>query len=186
LSRLPQRAEAAADGKIVTFGVRADRPATEYGYIRPARVDREGCASQSRALSKSPTKTAEPYIAQGYLWNSGNFVFRAGICSTNIARSTRRPSPRRKAAIEKAGIDLGFVTLVTEAFSSANANSIDYAVMEKNQARGGGPGLYGWSDVGSWHAVWELSARDDGRESSHGSALFLDARNSYARRKKRW
>ena len=75
-----------------------DRPATEYGYIRPGRSDwRATCSRSSSFVEKPDAKTAESYIAQGYLWNSGNFVFaRRRSCSTNIAPSTRKPSPPRK------------------------------------------------------------------------------------------
>jgi mannose-1-phosphate guanylyltransferase/mannose-6-phosphate isomerase len=173
-------AEAAAEGKIVTFGVRADRPATEYGYIRPGAPIGNDVFAVESFVEKPDVKTAESYIAQGYLWNSGNFVFRAGIFLDEYRAFDAKTVAAAQAAIEKAGIDLGFVTLDVEAFSSANANSVDYAVMEKTKRAAVVPVSYGWSDVGSWHAVWELSARDAAGNSSHGSALFLESRNSYA------
>jgi mannose-1-phosphate guanylyltransferase/mannose-6-phosphate isomerase len=173
-------ADAAADGKIVTFGVRADRPATEYGYIRPGAPIANDVFAVESFVEKPDTKTAESYIAQGHLWNSGNFVFRAGVFLNEYRAFDAKTVDATQAAIEKAGIDLGFVTLDKAAFESANANSVDYAVMEKTKRAAVVPVSYGWSDVGSWHAVWELSVRDAAGNSSHGSALFLESRNSYA------
>ena len=173
-------AEAAADGKIITFGVRADRPATEYGYIRPGAAIGSDVFAVESFVEKPDAETAEKYIAQGYLWNSGNFVFRAGVFLDEYRAFDAKTVAAAQAAIEKAGIDLGFVTLDKQAFESANANSVDYAVMEKTKRAAVVPVSYGWSDVGSWHAVWELSARDAAGNSSQGSALFLDTRNSYA------
>ena len=173
-------ADAAAEGHIVTFGVRADRPATEYGYIRPGMPIKNDIFAVERFVEKPDAKTAEGYIAEGYLWNSGNFVFRAGVFLDEYRAFDAKTVAATQAAVDKAGIDLGFVTLDKEAFESANANSVDYAVMEKTKRAAVVPVSYGWSDVGSWHAVWELSARDAAGNASQGSALFLDARNSYA------
>src|SRR5262249_17978446 len=83
------------------------------------------------------------------------------------------------AAVERAAIDLDFVRLDPDAFSGAAAKSIDYAVMEKTKRAAVIPVSYNWSDVGSWHAVWELSPRDGDRNSAHGKALFLDTRGWY-------
>jgi mannose-1-phosphate guanylyltransferase/mannose-6-phosphate isomerase len=80
-------------------------------------------------------------------------------------------------AVSNAGRDLGFVTLEPEAFGAAKAISIDYAVMEKTARAAVVPVSCGWSDVGSWHAVWELSEKDAQGNASHGSAVFEDSRN---------
>ena len=84
-----------------------------------------------------------------------------------------------EAAIEGAGSDLGFVTLEVDAFSRATAKSIDYAVMERTERAAVMPVSYGWSDVGSWQAVWELSERDADGNAAQGKAVFVDARSSY-------
>jgi mannose-1-phosphate guanylyltransferase / mannose-6-phosphate isomerase len=87
-------------------------------------------------------------------------------------------------AVDKAGKDLGFITLDSEAFARATAKSIDYAVMERTKRAAVMPVTYGWSDVGSWQAVWELSGRDAsgnaGQSSGHGTVEFVDSRGSYA------
>jgi mannose-1-phosphate guanylyltransferase / mannose-6-phosphate isomerase len=173
-------ANAAAKDWIVTFGVRADRPATEYGYIRPGPVLQDDVFEVKSFVEKPDVNTAQTYVSQGYLWNSGNFVFRATILLAEYRVFDEKTVIAAKTAIEKAGVDLGFVTLDAEAFSSTEANSVDYAVMEKTKRAAVVPVSYGWSDVGSWHAVWELSSRDQLGNSSKGSALFLESRNSYA------
>jgi len=172
-------AEAAANGRIVTFGVRPDRPATEYGYIRPGAAVGEDVLAVDRFVEKPDAATAENYIKQGYLWNSGNFVFRASVLLEEYRRHDADSVAAAEAAVAEAGADLGFVTLNTAAFSGARAISIDYAVMEKTGHAAVVPVSYGWSDVGSWHAVWELSARDAAGNSAQGAAVFVDSRNSY-------
>ena len=147
----------------------------------PARRIGERCLRGREASSRSRTRRPPRAISrEGYLWNSGNFVFRAGVFLDEYRAFEPKTVDAAQAAIEKAGIDLGFVTLDKAAFERRNANSIDYAVMEKTKRAAVVPVSYGWSDVGSWHAVWELSARDAAGNSSHGTALFLESRNSYA------
>jgi mannose-1-phosphate guanylyltransferase/mannose-6-phosphate isomerase len=80
-------------------------------------------------------------------------------------------------AVEKAGRDLGFVTLDPAAFEQAKPISIDYAVMEKTTLAAVVPVSCGWSDVGSWHAVWELSAKDAHGNAAQGEVVFEDSRN---------
>jgi len=172
-------ADAAASGRIVTFGVRPDRPATEYGYIRPGVAIGGDVLAVEQFVEKPDTANAERYIAQGYLWNSGNFVFRASVLLDEYRSHDPDSVAAAETAVKEAGSDLGFVTLNTAAFSGATAISIDYAVMEKTKRAAVVPVSYGWSDVGSWHAVWELSARDAAGNAAQGSAVFVDSRNCY-------
>ena len=169
---------ASADaGKIVTFGIRPERPATEYGYIRPgAAIDGEVKVVASFVEKPDPA-TAAGYVADGYLWNSGNFMFRAQMLLDEYARVDANSIATVSASIDKAGRDLGFVTLDTDTFSAAKPISIDYAVMEKTSQAAVIPVSCGWSDVGSWHAVWELSAKDAQGNAAQGTAVFEDSRN---------
>ncbi len=168
---------AAADGRIVTFGIKPERPATEYGYINPG----ETVAGEVRAVAKFVEKpdqpTASEYIRNGYLWNSGNFMFRASVLLDEYRKFDAGSVDAVTAAVAKAGRDLGFVTLDSEAFGSAKAISIDYAVMEKTARAAVVPVSCGWSDVGSWHAVWELSDKDALGNAAQGAAVFEDSRN---------
>jgi mannose-1-phosphate guanylyltransferase/mannose-6-phosphate isomerase len=169
----------AAAGHIVTFGVRPDRPATDYGYISPGTSISDEVFAVSTFVEKPDLATAGKYIQQGYLWNSGNFVFRASMLLDEYRNVDAESVVAVESAVVNAGSDLGFVTLNTAAFSGAKAISIDYAVMEKTTRAAVVPVSYGWSDIGSWHAVWELSQKDSLGNSSQGPAVFADSRNSY-------
>src|SRR5204862_3456078 len=83
------------------------------------------------------------------------------------------------AAVAHAGTDLGFITIENESFARADAKSIDYAVMERTKRAAVMPVSYGWSDVGSWQAVWELSNRDKLDNFAHGSVVFVDSRGCH-------
>lgn len=164
-------------GHIVTFGIKPERPATEYGYISPGKAI-EGDVRAVRAFVEKPDpETAARYIADGYLWNSGNFMFRAAMLLNEYRGVDPGSIDVVTEAVKKAGRDLGFVTLDPNAFGSAKAISIDYAVMEKTSHAAVVPVSCGWSDVGSWHAVWELSDKDGNGNSAHGVAIFEDSRN---------
>jgi mannose-1-phosphate guanylyltransferase/mannose-6-phosphate isomerase len=171
--------EAASEDLIVTFGVQPTRPATEYGYIRPAQAIRPGLHAIERFVEKPDAETAARYVAEGYLWNSGNFVFRAGFLLEEYRRFEPDSSSAVAAAVEAAGADLSFVTLDPDAFARATAKSIDYALMERTTRSAVMPVSYGWSDVGSWQAVWELFERDAAGNAAHGAAVFVDTRGSY-------
>jgi mannose-1-phosphate guanylyltransferase/mannose-6-phosphate isomerase len=168
---------AAESGRIVTFGVRPERPATEYGYISPGEQVSGSVRNVARFVEKPDQATARQYIEAGYLWNSGNFMFRASVLLDEY-RSVDPASVQAVAnAVAKAGSDLGFVTLDPESFGAATPISIDYAVMEKTSLAAVVPVSCGWSDVGSWHAVWELSDKDAQGNAARGSAVFEDSRN---------
>ena len=171
--------EAARDDRIVMFGVQPSRPATEYGYIRPGPPLAPGLFGIERFVEKPDAETAGRYVAEGYLWNSGNFVFRAGFLLEEFRRFEPDSAAAVGAAIEDAGTDLGFVTLAADAFARATAKSIDYALMERTDRAAVMPVSYGWSDVGSWQAVFELSKRDADGNAAHGQAVFVDSRGSY-------
>jgi mannose-1-phosphate guanylyltransferase/mannose-6-phosphate isomerase len=122
---------AAESGHIVTFGVKPERAATEYGYISPG----EPVSGEVRAVAKfvekpDPARAAE-YIEASYLWNSGNFMFRASVLLDEYRKLDAESIQAVTDAVINAGRDLGFFTLDAEAFGSARAISIDYAVMEK-------------------------------------------------------
>ena len=174
-------ADAAAADRIVTFGVRPTRPATEYGYIRAGAAIGADVFVIDKFVEKPDAKTAERYVKEGYLWNSGNFMFRAGLLLDEYNGFEPDSIAAVTAAVEKAGADLGFFTLDAPSFARAAAKSIDYAVMERTKRAAVMPVSYGWSDVGSWQAVWELSERDSLGNSGHGSGavVFVDSRGSY-------
>jgi mannose-1-phosphate guanylyltransferase/mannose-6-phosphate isomerase len=172
-------ASTTAASYIVTFGVHPTRPATEYGYIRPGAPIGPNIFAIAQFVEKPDAKTAERHVADGYLWNTGNFLFRADRLLSEYRAFEPTSAATIEQSIENAGRDLGFVTLEPRAFAAAAAKSIDYAVMERTQHAAVVPVSYGWSDVGSWQAVWELSTQDSSKNAAHGPAHFVDAKGCY-------
>src|ERR1700730_8743321 len=163
---------AAQAGHIVTFGVQPERAATEYGYISPGEAISGEVRGVAKFVEKPDPVTAAEYIKAGYLWNSGNFMFRASVL-LNEYRNVDAESVQAVAdSVANAGRDLGFVTLDPGLFGEAKASSIDYAVMEKTSHAAVVSVACGWSDVGSWHAVWELSDKDAQGNAAQGSAVL--------------
>ena len=169
------RLAANAADRIVTFGVYPTRPATEYGYILPGTSIGGDIFAVDKFVEKPDETTAERYLKEGYLWNSGNFMFRADLLLAEYEKFEPQSCAATLAAVERAGTDLGFITLENESFARAEAKSIDYAVMERTKQAAVMPVSYGWSDVGSWQAVWELSDRDKLDNFAHGSVVFVDS-----------
>ena len=168
---------AASTGRIVTFGVKPERPATEYGYICPGEVISGEVHAVARFVEKPDAVKAADYVNSGYLWNSGNFMFPAALLLDEYRKVDAASVETISNAVANAGRDLGFITLEPQAFGAAKAISIDYAVMEKTSRAAVVPVSCGWSDVGSWRAVWELSEKDAQGNSAHGTAVFEDSRN---------
>jgi mannose-1-phosphate guanylyltransferase/mannose-1-phosphate guanylyltransferase/mannose-6-phosphate isomerase len=164
-------------GHIVTFGVQPERPATEYGYISPGQSLSDKVKSVAKFVEKPDLQTATGYIEAGYLWNSGNFMFRAGMLLDEYRGVDADSVETITSAVAKAGRDLGFFTLDADAFGKAKSISVDYAVMEKTTKAAVVPVSCGWSDVGSWLAVWELSDKDAQGNAAQGVAVFEDSRN---------
>jgi mannose-1-phosphate guanylyltransferase/mannose-6-phosphate isomerase len=168
---------AAENGRIVTFGVEPERAATEYGYISPGEMISGEVRSVAKFVEKPDAVTAANYVEAGYLWNSGNFMFRASVLLDEYRNVDAKSIEAVTDSVIKAGRDLGFVTLNPDAFAAAKAISIDYAVMEKTARAAVVPVACGWSDVGSWRAVWELSDKDGQGNAVQGTAVFEDSRN---------
>ena len=111
-------------------------------------------------VEKPDATTAQRYVDAGYLWNSGNFVFRADVMRDEIERYALELAKGAESAVAGAQRDLGLLVLDAEAFASMPKISIDYAVMERTDRAAVIAADMGWSDIGTWHAVWELSDRD--------------------------
>ncbi|MBB4197047.1 mannose-1-phosphate guanylyltransferase/mannose-6-phosphate isomerase [Rhodoblastus sphagnicola] len=175
--------EAAALGHIVTLGITPTGPATGYGYIRPGAiaVAESGVAKVEAFVEKPDAETAERYIAQGYLWNSGNFFFRADVMRGELAAFEPEIAAAAAEAFASARTDLGFLALDKAAFGKAPKTSIDYAVMERTSHAAVIPADIGWSDVGNWQAVWELSDKDDHGNAIRGHGVVVDGENCYVR-----
>jgi mannose-1-phosphate guanylyltransferase/mannose-6-phosphate isomerase len=170
---------AAAAGSIVTFGIMPDHPATGYGYIRAGDpIDAAGKVRRVAAFIEKPDAAkAQRFVDEGYLWNSGNFIFRADVMLGELQRFEPDMANAAASAVEKARNDLGFLLLDAESFAKAPKKSIDYAVMERTDKAAVIAADVGWSDVGLWSTVWRLSERDADGNSLRGKAVALDSRN---------
>lgn len=170
---------AAQGGHIVTFGITPDHPATGYGYIRPGAALGGRVHAVERFVEKPDAATAARYISEGYLWNSGNFMFRASMLLDEYRKADAPSVDTVTDAVKKAGRDLAFVTLDAESFGRAKPIAIDYAVMEKTKMAAVIPASYGWSDVGSWRSVWELSGKDEAGNTARGTVVFHATQNCH-------
>jgi mannose-1-phosphate guanylyltransferase/mannose-6-phosphate isomerase len=169
----------AENGYIVTFGVVPTEPATSYGYLKPGTAV-DGCAVRKLEMfaEKPDQARAEGYIAEGYLWNSGNFLFRADVMKGELSAHAPAIWSAAEAAVAQAISDLDFLRLAEKPFSASPKISIDYAVMEKTAASAVVPVDMGWSDLGSWDAIWAKTTRDAHGNALSGPCQVLDVRNT--------
>jgi mannose-1-phosphate guanylyltransferase/mannose-6-phosphate isomerase len=175
-------ADAAEQGFIVTLGVKPTEPAIGYGYIHPGAAIEGGQAFGIEAFVEKPERaTAERYVADGYLWNSGNFFFRADVMLEELKAFEPEIAEAAAAAVTAARSDIGFLALDAEAFAKAPKTSIDYAVMERTKRAAVVPADIGWSDVGNWDAVWKLSQRDARGNSTRGEVVVVDSDDVHVR-----
>lgn len=171
--------KASVAGHIVTFGVKPERPATEYGYISPGAIIDGSVRAVTSFVEKPDLVTATRYVQSGYLWNSGNFMFRADSLLEEYRKVDTASVDSVMRAVDRAACDTNVVDLNKEEFESATPISIDYAVMEKTARAAVIPVAFGWSDVGAWSAVWELSAKDAQGNATHGDVVLDNVRNCY-------
>jgi mannose-1-phosphate guanylyltransferase / mannose-6-phosphate isomerase len=175
-------AAAAADGRIVAFGIEPTHPATNYGYVRPgAKLNGAAVHAVDAFVEKPDAATAASYLAEGYLWNSGNFLFHAATMLAEIERFEPAMAEAAKAAVHGLTRDLDFLRLAAEPFARAPKKSIDYAVMERTKLAAVVPADLGWSDVGSWSTVWEVLDHDQAGNATEGPVVLLNSRNSLVR-----
>jgi mannose-1-phosphate guanylyltransferase / mannose-6-phosphate isomerase len=172
----------AQTGQIVTFGIVPDHPSTDYGYLKPGATLGRGPIRKLDAFAEKPDlNTAQAYIAQGYLWNSGNFLFRADVMQEEIERLQPAIWAAASQAVAGAHTQSDVTSLAQPAFASAPRISIDYAVMEKTGRSAVLPVELGWSDLGSWDSVWASMPRDGDGNALSGPCEVLDVRNSVVR-----
>lgn len=175
----------AVSGAMVTFGIVADRPETGYGYIRRgAAVD--GAYRIDRFVEKPDAATAQTYLDSGdYLWNSGLFMMRASVWLRAIDHFQPAMAQACRRAFDGGQQDHDFYRIEKAAFEACPADSIDYAVMEKlaDAAELGIEGRIipldaGWSDVGAWDALWDVSEKDAAGNVTRGDVMLAQASNN--------
>ena len=172
---------AAAEGALVTFGITPDRPETGYGYLQLAgRPD--GVTTVTKFTEKPDLETAEGFLEAGhYLWNSGLFMGRVKDFIAAFEKNAPDLIAPVRAAVSGAGRDLGFSRLEAEAFGKARAVSIDYAIMEKADWVVAVPLDCGWSDLGSWDALWSVTNPDENGNAGSGDVTAIECEGTYLR-----
>jgi mannose-1-phosphate guanylyltransferase/mannose-6-phosphate isomerase len=181
---IDRAAAAARSGNLVSFGIAPERAETGYGYIRRGGEldDATGAFAIDQFIEKPGPEQAKVYIASGeYSWNSGIFLFPARLYLEELERLRPDMAAACRRAFAGACRDADFVRLDKEAFSQCIGDSIDYAVMEKTPRAAVVPVSMGWSDIGSWDALWEISAKDPDGNTIEGNVVTQDARNCYLR-----
>lgn len=175
---------AAAD-YLVTFGIVPTRPETGYGYIQPgAELEPGGGATTvARFVEKPDAVKAAAYLADGYLWNSGIFLFKASRFLEELTAFEPGMVEQVSKAYEQRTLDLDFIRLDRDSFAASPSRSVDYAVMERTEAAAVIPLACGWSDVGSWNALWEIGAAAADGEGNilEGQVVVRDSHACYVR-----
>lgn len=167
---------AAEAGFIVTFGIKPSAPKTSYGYILSGDViDGTGVHRVKRFVEKPDAATAERLVGEGCLWNSGNFLFRTDVLLSELARFEPEMAEAIEASVADATTDLGFLRLEPAAFARVAQKSIDYAVMERTDRAAVVEGDFGWSDIGSWDALFDIAKPDAQGNVVHGEVVTMAA-----------
>jgi len=159
-------------------------PETGYGYIEAgdALPGLPGVQAIARFVEKPDAARAAEFVAGGrHLWNSGMFVATASVLLAELERLEPALLATVRAAVEGASRDMDFVRLAAAPFAAAPSISIDYAVMERTQHAAVVPAAIGWSDIGSWAALWEISEKDANGNATQGPVELVDARNCLVR-----
>jgi len=178
----------AQEGKLVTFGLKPNSPATGFGYIERGDVlnHEDDCYAVARFVEKPDAETAQRFLDSGnFFWNSGMFVFRAATYLQELERFQPAMYQATKLAWESGSHDLDFSRLGQEAFHACPSDSIDYAVMEHTQSAAMVTADLGWDDVGSWSALAEALPADEDGNNLRGDVFAPQTRNSYIRAESR-
>lgn len=173
-------------GALVTFGIVPFRPETGYGYIKKGEGVAGGACRVDRFVEKPGPELAQEYVdSGGYLWNSGMFMFRASRLVAELEHHASLILAACRESFAKRQTDLDFTRLAEAPFRECPADSLDYAVMEKTAAALVLPLECGWSDLGSWATLLEVSGPDQAGNVIKGDVLARDVRDSYLRSESR-
>jgi mannose-1-phosphate guanylyltransferase/mannose-1-phosphate guanylyltransferase/mannose-6-phosphate isomerase len=184
-----QAAQAASLGKLVTFGVTPTAPETGYGYIKAGKrlSSDSGAFEVARFVEKPDLATAQRYIESGeYTWNSGMFLFKPSRYLEELGKLRPDILAAATNAWNNRAVDLDFIRPGKEEFQSCPSDSIDYAVMQKTTEAAVIPCDIGWSDVGSWDALWQIAAKDSQGNATSGDVFITDTRDSFVRAESRF
>ncbi len=180
--------ELAQQDRLVTFGIAPNEPATGFGYIE--RGDALGTDGHSFSVAhfveKPALEKAEEFLASGkFFWNSGMFVFKASVYLSELQRCRPDIYQAAQLAWQRSTHDLDFCRLDEQAFAACPSDSIDYAVMEHTRAAAMVTVDIGWSDIGSWSSLSEVSTKDARGNALRGDVYARETINCYVRAESR-
>lgn len=169
----------AMQNKLVAFGIVPTHAETGYGYIKTGKQIANGFEID-KFVEKPDKQTAQDYIdSKKYLWNSGMFVFKAKQYLEELRVHAPDIFEVCDSSMEKLEKDLDFIRIDSEKFDLCRSESVDYAVMERTEHAGVVSLDAGWSDIGSWSALWELSDKDSNGNSLNGDIILHHSKNNY-------
>lgn len=184
LDQAIQKAKLAADqGQIVVFGIPPEGPKTGYGYIIPKSEEiAPNVFGVQKFVEKPDAEKAQELLQSSCYWNSGIFFAKAKVFLKSLQQHLPKTFDHSLSAIQNAKPDLDFIRVPKEDFEKCDNISIDYGVIEKSDhiAVVACHDL-GWSDIGTWQAVWELNAKDENENAIIGDVIAQDVKNSYIR-----
>lgn len=167
-------------GYLVTFGIVPTSPETGYGYIHRGREIDKNAYKVEQFVEKPSLEIAEKYIASGdYYWNSGCFMFKASSYLNELKQFSPEIYDICEKATKKMLKDIDFIRVDENEFLKCPDDSVDYAVMEKTDKGIVVPMDAGWSDVGSWSALWDVSDKDQNQNSYRGDVIMKNTSNCY-------
>jgi mannose-1-phosphate guanylyltransferase / mannose-6-phosphate isomerase len=175
-------AKSAQDGKIVLFAIVPDSPATGYGYIKRGGAIATNVYDVAAFVEKPDLATAQTYVASGdYAWNAGIFFFKAAALVSQLELHAPDVLAAARLAVTKSVRGGDVIRLDHDAFASAPAKSIDYAVLELTEHAAVVPVDMGWNDVGSFATLWDIGDKDEAANVVSGNAALLDSHNCLVR-----
>jgi mannose-1-phosphate guanylyltransferase/mannose-1-phosphate guanylyltransferase/mannose-6-phosphate isomerase len=168
----------ARQGHLITFGIAPDRPETGYGYIKRGAPLAEGVFAVDRFVEKPNAATAARYLAEGgHDWNGGIFLFEAATLLAGLEAHAPDILAEVRRSLRRAVREAARVTPDVTSFGTVRSQSIDHALMEVHDRVAVVPVDMDWSDVGSWDALYEVGAKDEGRNHLSGNVLLLETSN---------
>ncbi len=167
----------ATAGNLTTFGIVPERPETGYGYIEKGEGNKV-----ASFVEKPDLATAEKYVASGkYYWNSGMFTFQVSTFLEEMRNHAPDIVTAMEESVREGSVDGIFFRFAKKAMLTSPSDSIDYALMEKTDRAAMVEADIGWSDIGSWQALWQVSDKDENGNVTTGDVLLEDVENSFIR-----
>jgi mannose-1-phosphate guanylyltransferase len=178
--------DAAKEDKLVTFGIKPDKPETGYGYIEVAEEDLNESKEIISFIEKPNLENANKYVTSGkHYWNSGIFMFKASVYLKELEKFEPEIYSVCKKTCQSFTKDYDFIRFDNQEFYKCPDKSIDYAIMEKTKMGVVLPYYKKWSDVGSWQALWDIKVKDLNGNVTAGNVLLSKVKNSYIHSSKR-